>query len=655
MSDTADEKEQSKRTVVVVNDESAQVELLKRLLDSNGKHVVTCLSVEEAIQKMDGLAQPPDLIVTDLYMPGIDGWRFCRLLRSLDFPQYNETPILIVSATFAGNTAKRITIELGASMFLPVPFDNDEFLSAVNNLLDGNSCAVKPSVLLVEDDDDLARLMERTLVAHGYSVRIASNGAEGRELLLSTRPNVMILDYHLPDVYGDSLLDDAREYIPEAVPIMITGDTDPGLALSWLGKGACAYIRKPMDPKYLVAVCEKAQRERALLRVETTLEERTKELRDSELRYRVLFQKIPDGILVSNKEGSILDCNDVVADWAGLRREELPGMNINRFLSPLEEGPSIERMQKVFLSGRETFEATIRNPDEAELPVEVCEQMISWHGEEAVLSISRDITERKRIEKSRQLMAERLKQQQKLEAIGMLAGGVAHEINNPINGIMNYAQLILDKLPENIGARRYADEIIYETNRVATIVRNLLSFARQGSRTFRPTKFSDITKAALGLIRTIVKHDQISLNVDLDENLPLVNCDGQRIQQVLLNLLTNARDALNERYPEFDDDKMINITAHVLEEDAVQWLRIVVEDHGVGIPEGINDRIFDPFFTTKPNDVGTGLGLSITHGIVEEHGGRISVESSLGHWTRFRVDLPIESVKPEENIPCLQS
>ncbi len=164
MSDTADEKEQSKRTVVVVNDESAQVELLKRLLDSNGKHVVTRLSVEEAIQKMDGLAQPPDLIVTDLYMPGIDGWRFCRLLRSMDFPQYNETPILIVSATFAGNTAKRITIELGASMFLPVPFDNHEFLSAVNSLLDGNSCAVKPSVLLVEDDDDLARLMERTLV-----------------------------------------------------------------------------------------------------------------------------------------------------------------------------------------------------------------------------------------------------------------------------------------------------------------------------------------------------------------------------------------------------------------------------------------------------------------------------------------------------------
>jgi signal transduction histidine kinase len=261
----------------------------------------------------------------------------------------------------------------------------------------------------------------------------------------------------------------------------------------------------------------------------------------------------------------------------------------------------------------------------------------------------------KRIEKSRQLMAERLKQQQKLEAIGMLAGGVAHEINNPINGIMNYAQLILDKLPENIGARRYVDEIIYETNRVATIVRNLLSFARQGSRTFRPTKLPDITKAVLGLIRTIVKHDQISLNVDLGENLPLVNCDGQRIQQVLLNLLTNARDALNERYPEFDDDKMINITAHVLEEDAVQWLRIVVEDHGVGIPEGINDRIFDPFFTTKPNDVGTGLGLSITHGIVEEHGGRISVESSLGHWTRFRVDLPIESVKSEEDIPCLQS
>lgn len=655
MSDIADEKEQPKRTVVVVNDEVAQIELLQRLLDGDGKHVVTCLSVEEAIQRMDGLAQPPDVIVTDLYMPGIDGWRFCRLLRSADYPQYNETPILIVSATFAGDTAKRITVELGADMFLPVPFDNHEFLSEVNRLLDGRPSVVKPRVLIVEDDDDLARLMKRTMVAHGYSVRTASNGTEGRELIHSMSPNVIILDYHLPDLHGDSLLDDARKHAPQAVPIMVTGDTTPGLALSWLGKGAYAYIRKPMDPKYLAAVCEKAQRERALLRVETTLEERTQELRCSELRYRVLFQKIPDGILVYDKAGSVLDCNDVMAEWVGLPREKLLGTNINRFLSPLEEGQSIERPRKVFSSGYETFEATIRNPDGVSLPAEVCEQTVSWHGKEAALSISRDITERKRIERSKQEVTERLRQQQKLEAIGILAGGVAHEINNPINGIMNYAQLILDKLPENNGTRSYADEIIHETNRVATIVRNLLSFARQGSQTFRQTDLTDITRSAIGLISTIAKHDQISLDVDLGENLPLVNCNGQRIQQVLLNLMTNARDSLNERYPAFDENKKINTTAHVLEEDGVRWLRVIVEDRGMGIPEEIRNKIFDPFFTTKPNDAGTGLGLSITHGIVEEHGGRISVESSIGNWTRFNVDLPVDPITEESNKPCLQS
>jgi signal transduction histidine kinase len=197
---------------------------------------------------------------------------------------------------------------------------------------------------------------------------------------------------------------------------------------------------------------------------------------------------------------------------------------------------------------------------------------------------------------------------------------------------------------------------------VATIVKNLLGFARQDKQSRSPARMCDIVEATLSLIRTVMRHDQITLAVDVPEDLPMIKCRSQQIQQVVMNLITNARDALNTRYPGFDEDKKIRISAevvrhpssvvsHQLPEKATpitdhrslitDTIRLTVEDHGCGIPEAIRQRIFDPFFTTKPRDKGTGLGLSISHGIVKDHGGALSVESEPRQWTRFYVDLPI--------------
>jgi PAS domain S-box-containing protein len=274
------------------------------------------------------------------------------------------------------------------------------------------------------------------------------------------------------------------------------------------------------------------------------------------------------------------------------------------------------------------------------------------------VAVKRDITHEMELEAQ-------LQQAQKLEAIGTLAGGVAHEINNPIMGIMNYAELIGDQAPKDSQTAEYAGEIKRETERVAAIVKNLLGFARQDKRSRSPARMCDIVEATLSLIRTVVRHDQITLQVDVPEDLPKIKCRNQQIQQVVMNLITNARDALNEKYPGHHEDKKIRISAevvrhpssvvrHQLPEKAgsstpitdhrslvSDTIRLTVEDHGCGIPEAIRQRIFDPFFTTKPRDKGTGLGLSISHGIVKDHGGALSVESEVGRWTRFYVDLPI--------------
>ena len=171
--------------------------------------------------------------------------------------------------------------------------------------------------------------------------------------------------------------------------------------------------------------------------------------------------------------------------------------------------------------------------------------------------------------------------------------------------------------------------------------RRLLSFARREKESYSPARLVDILSAAMSLIGEMLAKDGIQIEVDVSEDLPKLKCRSQQIQQVLLNLLTNARDSLNDRYPKGDDDKRIRIAAQTTRNDEETMVRTVVEDYGTGIAEETIDRIFDPFFTTKPRERGTGLGLSVSYGIVREHRGRMSVESEHGAYTRVILDLPI--------------
>jgi PAS domain S-box-containing protein len=255
---------------------------------------------------------------------------------------------------------------------------------------------------------------------------------------------------------------------------------------------------------------------------------------------------------------------------------------------------------------------------------------------EGVVLNSRDITETRKLE-------ERLIQSQKIESIGTLAGGVAHEINNPINGIMNYAQLILDQAEEDSSSREFAEEILHETRRIAKIVRDLLTFARHEKHSHSPAQLVDIVSSVLSLIQTVMRHDQVVLELSIPEDLPKIKCRNQQIQQVLMNLMTNARDALNERYPGYSPEKRLRVFAALIHKQDRKFIRTTVEDLGTGISPEIREKIFDPFFTTKPKETGTGLGLSISYGIVKDHGGELSVESEPGRYTRFHVDLPVDN------------
>jgi PAS domain S-box-containing protein len=263
---------------------------------------------------------------------------------------------------------------------------------------------------------------------------------------------------------------------------------------------------------------------------------------------------------------------------------------------------------------------------------------------ERIVGIDMDITERKRLEQERAIMEAQLRQQQRLESIGTLASGVAHEINNPITGILNYAQLIQDRLPAGSPLMEFTGEILHETERVASIVRHLLRFARHQKQTHSPARMADIVEDTLSLMRTMIRRDDITLTVNVPDNLPELKCRTQQIQQVLMNLMTNARDALNGRYTGHDPDKLLNLSAHLFEKGGRRWIRVTVEDHGTGITPEVRERMFDPFFTTKTRDQRTGLGLAISHGIIKEHHGELTVETEPGQFTRMHINLPADPV-----------
>lgn len=233
-------------------------------------------------------------------------------------------------------------------------------------------------------------------------------------------------------------------------------------------------------------------------------------------------------------------------------------------------------------------------------------------------------------------------QASKLASIGELAAGVGHEINNPINGVINCADILLENIPQDSPDRRFAQLIRSEAERVASIVKKLLTFSRQQQEKYSMASMAEILDSVLSLSNKKIEKSLIALHLDVPETLPKIRCRGEQLQQVVMNLIINAIHALDERYPEGSPNKIMKITVAPTEVKDRAYLEVNVEDFGIGMTEATRSRLFDPFFTTKGRDKGTGLGLSVSDGIVKDHGGFIEVESIPGEFARFRVYLPVD-------------
>ena len=336
-------------TVVVVNDNATQLKVLSTLLKREGFTVLGFQSAAVALEHMAD-NEIPDLIVTDLYMPGIDGWKFCHLLRSPEYSRFNTIPIMVVSATFSGAEAEQITADLKANAFLSAPVEPSRFIQTTQELVLGQRPQRILRVLIVEDSPTLVKVMKTTFDAYGYAVDTALTGAKGAVLFKHTLYDVVILDYHLPDVQGDTLLREFRSHSSQSAIIMITADPRPDLVIQWMNQGASAYVRKPFQPGYLLWLCDRVRRERALLHVEDLLERRTQELRASEERYRTLVENMNNIVYTLDETGRITYVTPNVESLSGYKASDVLGKPFTDFVYP-PDVPLARSRFKAILSG----------------------------------------------------------------------------------------------------------------------------------------------------------------------------------------------------------------------------------------------------------------------------------------------------------------
>lgn len=346
-----------------------------------------------------------------------------------------------------------------------------------------------------------------------------------------------------------------------------------------------------------------------------------------------LFNAIQDPVLVVRPDGIIIEANEATLQAAQKSRGEVVGQGICKIVHggrwphikcPLEEflktcTPKVEETRLPGLFGEYSFTIS---------PVKEMDGKI-----DKIMLIARELTR----DESRKVDSIRTA---KLAAIGELAAGVAHEVNNPITGIINFAQVLLDNYDLDPAGIAILENIIKEGDRIASITHNLLSFARADINEPEPINPVDMIKDTLALGQHQLTKDGIRVVTEFPKDDSFIVADFRQLQQVLLNLISNSRYALNARYPGSDPRKTIKISCLKKQKNSQPVYQITVKDYGTGLPQSILERLFEPFFTTKPPGEGTGLGLSISYGIIKDHGGELRVNSILNKFTEMIIELP---------------
>ncbi|HEY8932357.1 MAG TPA: response regulator [Rariglobus sp.] len=484
-------------------------------------------------------------------------------------------------------------------------------------------------VLLVEDSDDDAQLLILELTRGGHKVvakRVETADAL-RAALAEGSWQVVLCDFTLPHFSGEAALRIVKESGIDLPFIYVSGTMGEDIAVQAMKAGAHDYILKQSLAR-LVPAIERELREAQDRKHGREAEE---QMRMSEHKYRHLFKSMRDAaLLVAEESDRVIDANEEAEKLLGFQREALLGMKHAQLYRQPPSG-----------AHGACYEAEVLRADGGAVPVHVCSSTIELYEHPCTLTLLRDISERR-------LLEDQFRQAQKMEAIGRLAGGIAHDFNNLLAVIqMQSSLLLMDTSATPALMREGINQIMAASERAARLTRQLLTFSRRSVRQSADIDLGEVTGNMTKLLRSLLGED-VLLETRFAPSLPLVNADPGMMEQVVMNLAVNARDAMPD-----GGRLLIALDAKTVGEDHLRahpqartgvFVCLSVTDTGSGIAKEDLPHIFEPFFTTKAVGKGTGLGLATVFGIVEQHHGWIEVESVVGKGTTFRAYLPALSI-----------
>jgi PAS domain S-box-containing protein len=615
----------------------------------------------------------PDLILLDLQLPDISGLDLLRLIAQEGY----DVPVILMTAHGSEGIAVE-AFRLGARNYLIKPFSETEAQAVIDQALRERRLKrekeqltrhlqqrVKELTVLysigqsVSSLLDLEELLVRIVEAAVYITR-----AEEGFLLLKD-PNADELYLRAARNLGEQRAQRMRMPIEDTLAGQVVRTGKP-IRLDKASAGAALKVKTGFLVRAILQVpLTVGNTVIGVLAVDNQQAERTfsendqyllsaladyaaiaidnarlyQEVKGSEERYRDLFANAYDLIFTLDRQLRILSINKVGSALTGYDEEQLRGRPL-REIAAADAWDEAEPRFADLLMGRalQPFELQLRRHDDERVLLEVSARLVSDRGKaRSIHCIARNLTERRRLE-------EQLIHSEKLSAIGQLVAGVAHELNNPLTSISGYTQLMLRDTGLRDDVRSDLKHINIQAERAARIVQNLLVFAREHKPERRMVNLNEEFRNTLSLRAYQLRVDNITVLNQVEPELPMTVADPFQIQQVMLNLINNAHQAMTERGgPGILTLRTFVTTLPAADNGTTTPPMVVlsVGDNGVGIPARDLKRIFDPFFTTKPVGQGTGLGLSICFGIVQEHGGRIWAESELDVGTTVYVALPL--------------
>ena len=532
-------------------------------------------------------------------------------------------------------------------------------------------------VLLIDDDQALLLALNALVASEMPDVSTMVGSAETAMTLIEEHDyDAIVSDIRMPHIDGLTLMGKIHERRPDTPILLMTAEHDRDVGLRSLKEGAYAFVAKPIDTQIFLAWLTRAMHVRALSRdvqhkterlerqthlLEQAVRERTahleatvaalNEAEDSNRHLAALVGSSEDAIMSNSVTGIIQTWNQGAEQLYGYMAVEIIGEHIS-LLIPADRQVEEEHIRQRIVLGERVaqFETMRMRKDGSLVPISLAmSPIVDENGQVAGVSkIARDITERKRTEEHiRFLLHEaearecqlrdkqaQLIQAAKLASIGELTTGIAHELNNPLNNI----SLLVANAIDQLGPLGTHDRLVSSLNlaqgqvhRAAAIINHLRTFGRASFEGIEPISINDVIQSSLSFVREALRVHDITVQLDLSPQGASILGNRIRLEQVFLNLLTNASHALQDA-----DTKEVWISSRVQS----STVEIVFRDTGCGIPPDVLPRIFDPFFTTKPSGEGTGLGLSINYGIVKEHHGQIEVESFPGKGTKFVLQFP---------------